>query len=102
MRPCEGIVPETQTPRTDPKSGNLMITEAGEFIYDVIPEHACEAPPTMLARSMQEVTCSEGANHWRRTEDHLWCPAHYQPGTMTHLDGSVSEHPAMAPDEYQE
>lgn len=91
---CEGTVPETRVAVVDQATG--------EATEQVIPEHACEAPASMLARSMQEVTCSEGAPHWRRTEDHLWCPSHYQPGTMTHLSGAVSEHPAMAPDEYQE
>lgn len=48
----------------------------------------------MLARSMRET-----ADGWERVEDRVYCAAHFEPGTMAHLDGRVTQHAAMSVDD---
>jgi hypothetical protein len=68
----------------------------GEAWSEIIPAHPCEAEATMLARSMFEVEGAGGATWWERTQDRLYCGAHFEPGAMAHLDGRVTQHPVMA------
>lgn len=95
MATCEGLIPEA----------TVMHEQDGESRPEVIPAHPCEAEATMLARSMREIVTAETTREdgstvqmlaWERTADHFYCGSHFVPGTMTHADGSVTQHPAMA------
>lgn len=100
MPVCEGIVPEVTAPvRSEVQvdaDGNAVKDEHGQVVKIIVtettPAHPCEAVATMLARSMRE-TESGG---WEKVGDVLYCGSHFVPGTMTHADGRVTQHPAMA------
>lgn len=71
--------------------------------YQTTPEHRCEAGATMLARSVKQVRCDLGEPHWVKDgADRGYCAGCFRPGTVTDLAGTVSLHPAMSIDEYQE
>lgn len=103
MPRCEGIIPE----RTEPvrsvviadERGNAIFDEAGnqikEIVFETTPAHPCEAEATMLSRSMRQVNGEFGTS-WEIVGDVLYCDGCFVPGTMTHLDGRVTQHPAMA------
>lgn len=72
---------------------------------DEAEAHRCEAPATMLARSMKEVVTAETERgdgstvkllDWEPTTDHVYCDRHFIPAWMRHIDGSISWHAAMA------
>jgi hypothetical protein len=50
-----------------------------------------------MSRGMKEVA-AKGGTSWLIVDDRAYCHQHYQPGVMQHLDGALSEHPAMAVD----
>lgn len=100
MPRCEGTIPERTVPVrsvvvVDDK-GNAVLDEGGnqvkEIVTETTPAHPCEAEATMLSRSMREL--EEGG--WERVGDVLYCAGCFVPGTMTHLSGLVTQHPAMA------
>jgi len=113
MRKCQGIIPETTRPLawrviTD-DDGERVLDEDGQIIRDftieVVPAHPCPAEATMLARSMREVVTATAVRDdgstvqmlaWVPIEDREFCGHCFVPGTMTHLDGTVTQHPAMA------
>lgn len=99
---CEGIVPE----ETRATGSEMVEQEDGTFERvvhtETTPEHPCEEEGTLLARDIREVTCDYGSSHFVRVADHLWCPTHARPGAVFHVDGKVTQHPYMSPDEYQE
>lgn len=95
MATCEGTVPEA----------TVMQEQDGEVWTEFTPAHPCEAEATMLSRSMREVVTAETTREdgstaqmlaWERVADHFYCGAHFVPGAMTHVDGRVTQHPAMA------
>lgn len=113
MPTCEGIVPERTYPirsvvQVD-EHGNAVKDENGEVIKEIVtettPAHPCEAEATMLARSMREIVTAETTREdgstvqmlaWERVGDVLYCATCFVPGTMAHLSGLVTQHPAMA------
>lgn len=88
---CEGeIAATTKTAEYTDDEGILQVRS------EVVPAYPCDAEATVLARSMKQQTCNLGEVHWVKTEDHVYCPRHVVPGTMTHLDGRVTHHGPMA------
>ncbi len=113
MPVCEGIVPEHTYPvRSEVQvdaDGNAVKDEHGQVVKIIVtettPAHPCDAEATMLARSMREIVTAETTREdgstvqmlaWERVADHCYCSSHFVPGTMTHADGRVTQHPAMA------
>lgn len=95
MATCEGTIPEA----------TVMQELDGEAWSEIIPARPCEAEATMLSRSMREVVTAETTREdgstvqmlaWERVTDRFYCGLHFAPGAMTHLDGRVTQHPAMA------
>jgi len=81
MQQCEGVIPEA-----------TVVTDG---VAEAIPEHPCEAEATTLSRSMRERR-NRGEVHWIKTGDTVYCESCFRPGTMIHLDGTVTQHPAMS------
>jgi hypothetical protein len=100
MPKCEGIIPEKTIPVRSvvlvDEAGNAIFDEDGnqvkEIIYETTPAHPCDAEATMLSRSMRER--EDGS--WEVVGDALYCASCFVPGTMTHRDGRVTDHLAMA------
>jgi hypothetical protein len=96
---CDATAPEQTVLRyeeqplevVDDATGELVTVTTTVVVEEIVPSHPCQAEATALARSMEEV---DGA--WVTTEDALYCAEHFQAGTMTHADGSVTEHAVMA------
>lgn len=104
---CEGTIPEHTISRETQRDVEVTVeTEDGprtkrqtiiEKLPEVVPARPCDAEATMLARSMREARCNLGGAHWVRDgDDHAYCPRHFEPGTMTHLDGRATQHAPMA------
>ncbi len=96
---CEGTIPEQQIPYSkivEHEQEDGSVTHEVERGHTVIEAHPCDQTATMLARSMEERVCDLGSPHWVKTEDHAYCAGHFLAGTMTHLDGKVTNHAAMA------
>jgi hypothetical protein len=59
-------------------------------------EHAdCPNEATALARSIHAVAGGD----WAADDDHVYCAAHFVPGTATHLGGAMTQHAAMSVDD---
>lgn len=72
------------------------ISPAHEVDGETVPAAPCDQTATMLARSMEQQRCNLGDVHWVKTDDKSFCPNHFVSGTMTHLDGVVTQHAAMS------
>ena len=90
---CEGMIPERVTTEFD---------EDGAEVRRVEPGHRCDEEATALARSVRAET-QPGVHGavWRIEAERAYCPACFTPGAVTHLDGTVTQHAAMAVDERQ-
>lgn len=75
---------------------------AGETINGVIleedtPEHPCKDKATLLARSLKEVQIKGmHGTSFEIVKDEKFCSHHFKPGTVTHMNGMVTQHPAIA------
>jgi hypothetical protein len=114
MATCEGVIPETEVlvgyelvpgPLLTDEEGEPLLDEEGQQqrgpataqeVRENAPEHPCDQEATTLARSMTEQVCNLDGVHWVTTEDRVYCGRCFVPGSMTHLDGRVTEHQAMA------
>lgn len=104
---CQGTIPEQRIPQShmvEQEGEDGAVEYVREVWEDVIPAHPCGHLATMLARSMKQMRCDlydrlpnpDDGIHWLITEDRAYCASCYVAGTMTHLDGRVTTHAAMA------
>lgn len=116
MKVCEGTVPETTVKVERPREIEATTIEVDgvvqeipsrtvmEWVTETVPPHPCTEPAVVLARSMKQVKCElydqlpnpDDGVHWVKVRDVASCWAHHIAGTMTHLDGKVTNHAAMA------
>jgi hypothetical protein len=103
---CEGQTPETTITKTVERDAEQQVEIDGEVRtvtvrmphteIEVVPPRPCDTEATILARSMDEQECNLGGVHWVTIEDHYYCPPHFVPGRMAHLDGRNTDHAPMA------